>query len=136
MPSVSPISDYPAAVAYLKSLKSRGVHLGLDRMAGFMKALGDPHTAVPCIHVAGTNGKGSVAAMLEAILRKAGWRTGLYTSPHLVRLGERVQVNRTILGDAEIVDHVRELQPIASQLEVVGGPLVHPSYFEFMTALA
>ncbi len=136
MRSVPSISDYPAAVDYLKSLKSRGVQLGLDRMLALMSALGDPHATVPCIHIAGTNGKGSVAAMLEAILREAGWRTGLYTSPHLVRLGERVQVNRSMLGEHEMVDYIREMQPITSRLAASGGPEARPSYFEFMTAMA
>lgn len=123
------MTDYPAAQEYLLALKSRGVSLGLDRMRRFAAALGDPQAAVPCIHVAGTNGKGSVAAMLEAMLRGAGWRTGLYTSPHLVRLGERIQVDRVPLTDDEIAAYVRELRPLA------GGP-DGPSYFEFMTAMA
>ena len=136
MSSAPVISDYSAAAEYLKTLKTRGVHLGLDRMRGFMTALGNPHETVPCIHIAGTNGKGSVAAMLEAILRDAGWRTGLYTSPHLVRLGERVQINRGILSESEIVHYVREMQPIASRLKDAEGASSHPSYFEFMTAMA
>ena len=78
-------------------------------MRRFVEALGNPQDAVPCIHIAGTNGKGSVAAMVEGILREAGWRTGLYTSPHLVRLGERVQVNRQPLAPDEIAAWTREL---------------------------
>ena len=66
-------------------------------------ALGHPDRVTPWIHVAGTNGKGSVSAMLDAILHAAGWRTGLFTSPHLVRIGERVQVDRVPLTDAEVV---------------------------------
>jgi dihydrofolate synthase/folylpolyglutamate synthase len=99
-------------------------------------ALGRPERAVPCIHVAGTNGKGSVSAMLEAILRASGGRTGLYTSPHLVRLGERVQVDRRILSEDEIIAYVGELQPVADSLESKGGPDDRPSFFEFMTAMA
>lgn len=129
-------ADYAAAMEYLVSLKSRGVALGLERMQRFAAALGDPQRAVPCIHIAGTNGKGSVAAMIESILRAAGWRTGLYTSPHLIRLGERVQVNRQILSPAEIAGHVAELRAIADKIEQTGGAAAHPSYFEFMTAMA
>lgn len=121
---------YPEALGYLTRLKGRGVSLGLERMRVFAAAIGDPQRAVPCIHVAGTNGKGSVAAMLEAILRAAGWRVGLYTSPHLVRLGERVQVDRRALGEEEIIRHVAALAPVADALEAP------PSYFEFMTGLA
>ena len=72
--------DYGGAQEYLLALKQRGVQPGLDRMERFVAALGHPERAIPCVHVAGTNGKGSVAAMLEAIFRAAGWRTGLYTS--------------------------------------------------------
>jgi dihydrofolate synthase/folylpolyglutamate synthase len=98
-------------------------------------ALGHPERNYPCIHVAGTNGKGSVSAMLEAILRAAGWRTGLYTSPHLVRLGERVQVDRLPLTDAEIVAYARELQGHADTLAAYEVE-DHPSFFEFMTGAA
>ncbi|ACB75635.1 bifunctional folylpolyglutamate synthase/dihydrofolate synthase [Opitutus terrae] len=130
------MSDYTAATRYLLELKTRGVALGLERMRRFVALLGDPHLAVPCIHVAGTNGKGSVAAMLEAILRSAGWRTGLYTSPHLVRLGERVQVNRRSLAEHEIAGYVEELRRVAEGMEAEQGAERRPSYFEFMTALA
>jgi dihydrofolate synthase/folylpolyglutamate synthase len=129
-------AGYATAVEYLLTLKSRGVALGLERMQRFVAALGDPQRAVPCIHVAGTNGKGSVAAMLESILRAAGWRTGLYTSPHLIRLGERVQVNRQILSPSEITAYVSELRAIAETIERAEGAAAHPSYFEFMTAMA
>jgi len=129
------INDYPAALRYLVELKSRGVSLGLDRMRRLADALGNPQAKIPCIHVAGTNGKGSVAAMLEAIFRAAGWRTGLYTSPHLVRLGERIQVDRGPLTETDMVGYVRELMPVIAELEA-RGPGARPSYFEYMTAMA
>ncbi len=127
---------YASTQDYLVSLKAQGPKFGIDRMRLLAAALGHPERAVPCLHVAGTNGKGSVAAMLASILQDAGWRTGLYTSPHLVRLGERVQVNRRLLGEAEIVAHTRELRPVAERLAAAGGPDDHPSFFEFMTAMA
>ncbi len=123
--------DYAAAREYLLSLKRRGVALGLDRMRRFAETLGNPQDAVPCIHISGTNGKGSVAAMVESILRTAGWRTGLYTSPHLVRLGERVQVDRHPLSETEIASYVEEMSP-----RVAEAGEEPPSYFEFMTAMA
>ena len=129
-------SDYPAVQDYLFGLKVQGVKFGIDRMRLFTAELGHPERAVPCVHVAGTNGKGSVAAMLESILRAAGWRTGLYTSPHLVRLGERVQVNRRLLTEAEIMAFTAELQPAAEKLAKAGGMDDRPSFFEFMTAMA
>ena len=129
------LSDYASVAEYLYSLKAAGPKFGLDRMQGLAGALGHPERKYPVLHVAGTNGKGSVAAMLEAIFRAAGWRTGLYTSPHLVRLGERVQVDRHLLTDAEILAYVRELQPIADRL-TAAHPDERPSFFEFMTAMA
>lgn len=124
------------AIAFLHDLKAQGVQPGLDRMRTFASVLGNPQDRVPVIHVAGTNGKGSVAAMLEAILRAAGWRTGLYTSPHLIRLGERVQVNRQPLTFAEWVGYVRELRPLVEARIAANGAEARLSYFEFMTALA
>jgi dihydrofolate synthase / folylpolyglutamate synthase len=135
MPRVHSSSDYTAATDYLYGLKARGGKFGVDRMKTLAAALNNPERAVPCIHVAGTNGKGSVSAMLDAILHAAGWKTGLYTSPHLVKLGERVQVERRILSEQEIVDYVRELRPIAEQVSA-NEPDDHASFFEFMTAMA
>lgn len=127
--------SYAAVQDYLFSLKAAGVRFGIDRMAGLAAALGHPERQVPVVHLAGTNGKGSVAAMLEAIFRAGGWRTGLYTSPHLVRLGERVQVDRVALTEAEIMAYTRELEPRA---EAIGRTEAdaRPSFFEFMTAMA
>ena len=126
---------YAEAVEYLYALRDRGSKYGIERMRRFVAALGHPERSFPCIHVAGTNGKGSVCAMLEALYRKNGYTTGLYTSPHLLHLGERVQVNRSPLPESEILRHTRRLKPIAAEL---GGadPADHPSFFEFMTAMA
>jgi dihydrofolate synthase/folylpolyglutamate synthase len=128
-------TDYAAVTDYLFGLKARGAKFGIDRMALLADRLGHPERAVPCVHVAGTNGKGSVSAMLDAILHAAGWHTGLYTSPHLVRLGERVQVDRLMLGETEITAYTRELRPIAEELAAADAD-DHPSFFEFMTAMA
>lgn len=98
--------------------------------------LGHPEAALPAIHIAGTNGKGSVAAMLESILRSSGWRVGLYTSPHLVHVGERVQVNRVPLSTAEIVDLLRDIDPAADRVAQHSGEEDRPSFFEYMTAMA
>jgi dihydrofolate synthase/folylpolyglutamate synthase len=135
--SVEPsLTDYAAVQDYLFSLKAQGLKFGIDRMRLLAAAIGQPERSVPCVHVAGTNGKGSVSAMLDAIFQEAGLRRGLYTSPHLVRLGERVQVNRQILTESEIMEYTRELRPIAAQLAAAGGVDDHPSFFEFMTAMA
>ena len=126
---------YAATQDYLFSLKAKGLKFGVDRMRLLVAGLGHPELATPVIHIAGTNGKGSVAAQLEACFAAAGWRTGLYTSPHLVKLGERVQVARQRLSEAEIVAYVRELGPVAEAVSR-GSPDDHPSFFEFMTAMA
>lgn len=129
------MTDYPEVQDYLFGLKAKGVKYGIDRMRGLAAALGHPERKLPVIHLAGTNGKGSTAAMLDSILRQAGYRVGLYTSPHLVRLGERVQVDRRELSESEIVAFTRELKPIAESL-AAEDETDHPSFFEFMTAMA
>ncbi|MSU47165.1 MAG: bifunctional folylpolyglutamate synthase/dihydrofolate synthase [Lacunisphaera sp.] len=127
--------DYPSVTEYLYALKAGGVKFGIHRMGRLADALGHPERSYPVIHLAGTNGKGSVSAMLESIFRAAGWHTGLYTSPHLVKLGERVQVDRRQLTAAEIVDFANELRPVAAQAAAL-APDEHATFFEFMTAMA
>jgi dihydrofolate synthase/folylpolyglutamate synthase len=128
-------TDYTAVTEYLFGLKAHGPKFGIDRMTRLAAAIGHPERALPLVHVAGTNGKGSVAAMLDAILHAANWRTGLYTSPHLVKMGERVQVERRKLTENEICAYVRELRPLAERIGA-DHPEDHPSFFEFMTAMA
>lgn len=132
---VSCLADYASVTEYLYALKAGGVKFGIDRMRRLVAALGHPERSYPVIHVAGTNGKGSVAAMLDAILHAAGWRTGLYTSPHLVKLGERVQVDRRLLTEGEIIAYANELRPRAAQA-AAPAPDEHATFFEFMTAMA
>lgn len=129
------LTTYEAARDWLYSLKNRGSKYGIDRMIRFAEVLGHPERAYPCIHVAGTNGKGSTCAMLERIFRDQGFKVGLSTSPHLVRQGERIQVNRRILDESEIFAYVKELIPFGEQVAKV-DPELHPSFFEFMTAMA
>ncbi|MGE9295756.1 MAG: bifunctional folylpolyglutamate synthase/dihydrofolate synthase, partial [Puniceicoccales bacterium] len=129
MPNIGEVQDY------LYALRNRGAKLGIERMADFNKALDHPDRKFPIIHVAGTNGKGSVCAMLESIYRQAGLKTGLFTSPHLVHLGERIQVNRVPITDQQIVDWVAKLRPVAEQL-ATHDEADHPTFFEFMTAMA
>jgi dihydrofolate synthase/folylpolyglutamate synthase len=136
MTSGSALAGYAAIQDYLFGLKTAGVKFGVDRMRLFSERIGHPEKAVPCIHVGGTNGKGSVSAMLESILRASGLRAGLYTSPHLVRLGERVQVDRAMLTEVEITAFVGELKPVADSITSAGGLDDRPSFFEFMTAMA
>ncbi|MFT5837015.1 MAG: dihydrofolate synthase/folylpolyglutamate synthase [Candidatus Azotimanducaceae bacterium] len=126
---------YSETLEYLYALKNRGSKYGIERMGLLVEALEHPERKFPLIHVAGTNGKGSVCVMLEALYRGSGYKTGFFSSPHLVHLGERVQVNREILTEAEIVRYTEQLKPIAVELGKDDSEL-HPTFFEFIAAMA
>lgn len=129
------MAAFQKACDYLYSLKQRGSKYGIERMQRFMQELGQPQTDLACIHVAGTNGKGSTCAMLEAIYRANGYKTGLYSSPHLVYLGERIQINRQAITEAKILEYCERLKSAAQAISH-GDPDQHPSFFELMTAMA
>jgi dihydrofolate synthase/folylpolyglutamate synthase len=108
----------------------------LDHMRVLAAALGGPQTTFPSVLIAGTNGKGSTAATLASILTAAGYRTGLYTSPHLIRVNERVQIDGTAIGDEDFASLYFQVDETARRL-VEAGELPHPpSFFEVLTALA
>lgn len=107
---------------------------GLERIRLLLAACGDPQHSFSCIHVAGTNGKGSVCAMTESVLRAAGFRTGLYTSPHLFTFRERIRCLGALIGEGEADALAEELIPAAKR--IAAGPTGPVTYFEFMTALA
>ena len=104
-------------------------------MRVLVQALGHPEYRFPIIHVAGTNGKGSVCAMLDAIYRENGYKVGLYSSPHLVNLGERIQVDRKLLSKREIIRYTEQIKLISKSLVKI-SPELNPTFFEFMTAMA
>ena len=118
------------ARAFLLGLPASVMKLGLDRVEAVLAALGNPERQVPALHVAGTNGKGSTCAVAEACLRAGGYRTGLYTSPHLVRVNERIRV-----GGAEIPDDVLG-QRVLEVLERVPSAAQTLTFFEFGTVVA
>src|SRR4026208_1445148 len=93
---------YSSAVAYLYRLQKHGIKLGLETMKALMARLGMPQTKYHVLHIAGTNGKGSTAAMAAAMLQAAGYRVGLYTSPHLVEFSERIRVDGRMISEADI----------------------------------
>ncbi len=114
----------------------QGIHLGLHRITAVMAALGNPHLAFPVLHIAGTNGKGSVAAMSDSILRHAGWKTGLYTSPHLVRVEERIRVDGSEIRPRQLCGVAERVCRAESRL-VRSGAIDRPlTYFEVLTACA
>ena len=86
---------YEECINYLYGLQPIGIKFGLSNTQKLLSALGSPHNKLKCIHVAGTNGKGSTCAMISSILKNAGYKTALYTSPHLVDISERIQINCT-----------------------------------------
>jgi dihydrofolate synthase/folylpolyglutamate synthase len=115
---------------WLYGTQIRGIKLGLEGIRALAEVLGNPQQSLRFIHVAGTNGKGSVCAMLESICRAEGLRTGLFTSPHLVRYNERIQVNRRPIPDQEVVRGVAKIRASISEHGL------NPSFFEITTALA
>ncbi|MBH0194507.1 MAG: bifunctional folylpolyglutamate synthase/dihydrofolate synthase, partial [Nitrospira sp.] len=88
---------YPAAIEYLYGLQKHGIKLGLEPMTALLHAIGRPERTLRILHIGGTNGKGSTAAMTAAILQASGMRVGLYTSPHLVEFCERIRVNGAMI---------------------------------------
>src|ERR1700728_119151 len=124
--------NYSEAIRFLYDLQLFGTTLGLERARKLAKLAGDPQRKLRFIHVAGTNGKGSTCAMLESIYRAAGLRVGLFTSPHLVLFGERIQVNRQLISEADITRLVGEMQDLLKQF----SPEEHPTFFEVVTVMA
>jgi len=122
-------SSYEACLAKMFALHRFGIILGLDTIKNILTALGDPHRSFRCIHIAGTNGKGSIASSLASILKKAGFRTGLYTSPHLVKFNERIQIDGNPIDDESVV-RLYELVKEANQGKRGA------TFFEFATAMA
>lgn len=120
-------TDSAAVFEYIFSLTYPGVKLELSRVERFMTYLGNPHEAYRIIHVAGTNGKGSTSAMLAAILNKLGVKTGLFTSPHLIKANERIRINETLIPDDFIVRKVELWRPKIEELGI--------TFFEVLTAL-
>lgn len=121
---------YEEALSYIHSICWKGSKLGLDRTRELLGKLNDPQKELKFIHIAGTNGKGSTAAMLSSILEKAGYRVGLYTSPFINRFNERMQVNHQPIPDEELAALTEYVRPHADAMAD------SPTEFELITALA
>ncbi|HKW87029.1 MAG TPA: folylpolyglutamate synthase/dihydrofolate synthase family protein, partial [Nitrospiraceae bacterium] len=121
--------SYSSSLKFLYGLQKHGIKLGLETITGMMARLGKPQHRYHTLHIGGTNGKGSTAAMTAAILRAAGYRVGLYTSPHLLDFRERIRVNDDPIPE----DCVAEL---TERLQDTAGVSLRPTFFEFTTALA
>lgn len=123
-------------ISWLYGLQGLGIKLGLDGIRGLVGCLGHPEREFRCLLVGGTNGKGSVAAMIEGLLTAHGVRTGLFTSPHLVHPGERIRIAGRDLNDEALASRLARVKQAIEQ-GLTGGVLeTHPSFFEVMTATA
>ena len=120
---------YSSAVTYLYRLQKHGIKLGLATMKELMVRLGMPQARYRALHIAGTNGKGSTAAIVAAVLQAAGYRVGLYTSPHLVEFRERIRVNGDMIDASQVAR-------LTEQLKALCGEELSPTFFECTTAMA
>lgn len=118
--------DYSKALAYIHSLGNFSKPAGLDRIRLLLQKLGDPQNSFKAIHIAGTNGKGSVAAMLSNVFKEAGFKTGLFISPYIINFRERIQINGEFISEEELTEIC----------EIVKNTGIEVTEFEFITAVA
>src|SRR5579864_1937962 len=134
-------STYDTAVASMFALghelaQTPSHKFDLAHMRVLLEAMNHPERKFPSVLIAGTNGKGSTAATLASILRASGLKTGLYTSPHLIRINERIRVNGKEISDDGFAGLHGQVDTVADRLVVQGALPWHPSFFEMMTAIA
>lgn len=122
--------SYEETLKYIHNVKWQGSKPGLDRTRELLSALGNPEKSLKFVHIAGTNGKGSTAACIASVLSEAGYRTGLYTSPYILRFNERMQVDGEHISDEELERFTEEIRPHADAMKDA------PTEFELITALA
>src|SRR5258708_22358348 len=136
--------NYEAAVRYLLSLgrelaaptQAAAAKFDLENITVLAERLGQPQRAYPSAHLAGTNGKGSTAAFLESILRHAGFRTGLTTSPHLEKINERLRINGDEISNEVFAETFARIHAPIKDLQAAGKLRAHPTYFKCVTAMA
>ncbi|MEL7564716.1 MAG: folylpolyglutamate synthase/dihydrofolate synthase family protein [Dehalobacterium sp.] len=126
--------DYHESMDYLKGLTTFGINLGLDRIKNLLFRLGNPEKNLVCVHVGGTNGKGSTCAMLSSILSRSGMKVGLFTSPHLHSYTERIRINGKDIAEEEIGKLITQMRVHLDQM--IREKIEHPTEFEVSTALA
>jgi dihydrofolate synthase/folylpolyglutamate synthase len=122
-------TEYQKCLKEMFALHRFGIKLGLDLISDILKKLDNPQNAFSSIHVAGTNGKGSIASALSAILGEAGFSVGLYTSPHLIRFNERIKINNNEVSDEEVVSAHKMVRSVRAGSR-------EPTFFEYTTAMA
>lgn len=124
--------SYRDTLRYLYSIEKLGIKPGLKRIEALLRSLGDPHSAYPTVIVAGTNGKGSTSAMIAAVLTEAGFKVGLFTSPHLVRFNERIRLGNSEITDREVVGVAETVRASTEKSRLCRGA----TFFELTTAMA
>ncbi len=122
------IGGYKAALRFILSRELFGMKLGLENISELLKYLGNPEKKFPSVHIAGTNGKGSTAAYLDSMLRQAGYKTGIFTSPHLVDFRERIRINGRLISEQYVLGFIEKHKKIISKKKI--------TFFEVCTALA
>jgi dihydrofolate synthase/folylpolyglutamate synthase len=125
----------PSALEYLFGLEQFGIKFGLENISTLVAHLGRPDRAFRSIHIAGTNGKGSVTAMVDTALRAAGHRSARYTSPHLVELNERFVIDGRPVGDEALVDAITDVRAAIAELRATGTLQAEPTFFEVTTTV-
>ena len=125
--------NYWEAIQKIDSLLVFGSRPGLERISKLLNLMGNPQNNLKYVHIAGTNGKGSVSNMTASVLTKAGFKTGLFTSPHITGFGERMQIDFNRISENEIIAQVEKLFPLVEQLRQNGDVITE---FEFVTAIA
>jgi len=126
--------NYNEVIKYLNSLERFGIQLGLERITKLLELLGNPHKDLKYIHIAGTNGKGSVVTFIGSILKNAGFKVGIYTSPHFISFPERITINGIPIPETQVVKIFSE--EILPAIKILTQELTHPTYFEIGTAIA
>ncbi|MFQ5480547.1 MAG: bifunctional folylpolyglutamate synthase/dihydrofolate synthase [Thermodesulfobacteriota bacterium] len=126
--------QYKETIDYLYSLIGLGIRPGLESTRGLLELLGNPESSLPAVHIAGTNGKGSTAAMIESVMREAGYNAGLYTSPHLTRFNERIALGGLNISDEDLIGTAAVVRGARERLKEEKG--LEATFFEVSTAMA
>lgn len=124
------LMDYKEAISYINKIEWFGSKPGLERVSALLEKLGRPQDSLKYVHIAGTNGKGSCASMMASVLKSAGYKTGLFSSPYLYQFNERMQINGRQIENDVLAGLVSEVAPVADSMDE------HPTEFEIMTAVA
>jgi len=125
------LMTYDETIKFLYSLEKFGIKLGLESISNLLVLLNDPHQKFKSIHIAGTNGKGSTAAMIASILQCAGYKTALYTSPHLQDFRERIRINGVMIPEEDVIELTELIRN-----RIYSHSELSLTFFEFTTAMA